>query len=514
VRTDLLQMAAKVPFDDRRAASYTLDDLRSALVREFLRDVRSSLLDERDDLEVYRCMRLSFRVNGHEVPRNVALLFFSDDPELKGFRGARIEVVHFADEAGGDVLEERVFRGPLHRQARDCLSYLGNLLMSYVEKHADRAEASGWVSFPYQALEETIVNAVYHRSYEGTPEPTKVYLYPDRMEITSYPGPAPGLSPEHFRPGRRIPQVPARNRRIGELLKELRLAEARSTGVPKVFRTMAENGSPEPRFEFDEERTYFTVTLPAHPEYVALSALREAALAAAKGDRRGAIRRLEAARRTLPGSGVIAAQLIAELCRDGDLDAAERVYQAFRGQGEKRDEGQVVAALATGYLNAERDADAGLLFNDLLDDDLLHTTDAEEATSLAILARRAGRLDRAHQILLDAGESVLGHARATHELARTKLRLAEQLGRSRRRLDREARARLLREAEGLLRRVVQMDAPATRRARAWRDLGRALKAMKAPEGEVRRAQEEAHRLAPEEPSEARAVPRKSSKPRS
>jgi ATP-dependent DNA helicase RecG len=37
-----------------------------------------------------------------------------------------------------------------------------------------------------------------------------------------------------------------RNRRIGEFLKELDLTEGRSTGVPKIFRTMAANGSPHP----------------------------------------------------------------------------------------------------------------------------------------------------------------------------------------------------------------------------------------------------------------------------
>jgi len=60
-----------------------------------------------------------------------------------------------------------------------------------------------------------------------------------------------------------VPSVPARNRRIGEMLKELKLAEAR--GIRKVFRAMIDNGSPPPRYEFDEERTYFTVILPAHP---------------------------------------------------------------------------------------------------------------------------------------------------------------------------------------------------------------------------------------------------------
>ena len=35
--------------------------------------------------------------------------------------------------------------------------------------------------------------------------------------------------------------------------------------VPKIFEAMARNGSPPPRFDFDEGRTYFRATLPAHP---------------------------------------------------------------------------------------------------------------------------------------------------------------------------------------------------------------------------------------------------------
>ncbi len=59
--------------------------------------------------------------------------------------------------------------------------------------------------------------------------------------------------------------MPPRNRRIGEFLKELRLAEGRHTGLSTLRREMSVNGSPQPFFDFDEARTYFCVTLPAHP---------------------------------------------------------------------------------------------------------------------------------------------------------------------------------------------------------------------------------------------------------
>ena len=55
-----------------------------------------------------------------------------------------------------------------------------------------------------------------------------------------------------------------RNRRIGEFFKDLKMTEGRSTGIKKIIDAMAENGSPKPHFEFDEEHTYFQVTLPIH----------------------------------------------------------------------------------------------------------------------------------------------------------------------------------------------------------------------------------------------------------
>lgn len=228
-------------------------------------------------------MKIVVPVNSHEVPKNIALLFFSEDPE-EFFNGAHIEVVQFGDDAG-DLIEEKEFHGPLNQQIKSCLNYLNSLGGSLLQKVPGQAEVEKTVPYPYEAMEEALVNAVYHRSYESTPEPVKVYLYPDRMEIISYPGPVAGIQLNNFEPGQSVPQVPARNRRIGELLKELRLAEGRGTGVPKIRRRMQENGSPAAKFDFDETRTYFRVTLPVHPKYRILHTLRTASHLWAIGDK-------------------------------------------------------------------------------------------------------------------------------------------------------------------------------------------------------------------------------------
>lgn len=58
-----------------------------------------------------------------------------------------------------------------------------------------------------------------------------------------------------------------RNRRIGEFLKELDMTEGRGTGIPKVLHAIRANGSPEPVFHTDPDRTFFLAELLLHPAF-------------------------------------------------------------------------------------------------------------------------------------------------------------------------------------------------------------------------------------------------------
>ena len=111
-----------------------------------------------------------------------------------------------------------------------------------------------------------MVNAVYHRSYEIR-EPIEVRITPQELLVLSFPGPDRSIRMEDLQAGRAVSRR-YRNRRIGEFLKELDLTEGRSTGIPKVLRVMQANGSPQPRFESDDERSSFLIRLPVHEGFV------------------------------------------------------------------------------------------------------------------------------------------------------------------------------------------------------------------------------------------------------
>ncbi len=491
----LIQQTARVPWDDRRAHDAQVEDLREAKVREYLRDVESGLIEEPDERSIYRRMRLTTKVNDHEAPRNAGLLFFARDP-VEWFRGAKIEVVQFAADRAGDVQEERTFRGGLVDQLRDCLNYLENLSTYHLQKQHDRSRVRGWVSYPMPALRETLVNALYHRGYDvDQPEPTKVYLFPSRVEITSYPGPAPGIEAGHLLPGAEVPAVPARNRRIGEFLKELGLAEGRLSGLRKVFQAMEANGSQPPRFDFDEQRTYFRATLPAHPEYAALSALRDAAHLRTLGEHREALRRVESAWASNPASAVLASEMIRAYANSGEVERAEEVLEAFEAQGPESAVSHVANTLVDVLWEAGEENKARKLLRQ--DRPAIFGQDAIDA---AILARRAKDSRAAHRYFERAGDAVYADPRALHEFAQAKLWLANEAYRRR---QPESNRRFLTEARTLLERVLQLDASPARHAWAWRDLARTRNWLKAPRRDVEEAYQRAMELLPDEPRFAR-----------
>ena len=264
---ELLTLANRIPFDDRQNTRASVIHLQPALIEQFLIDVGSELVERSRDMNLEEIGRRMQIVRGpDEAPRplNVGLLFFSGEP-AKWFPQTQIEVVHLPQGAGGDQLIEKTFNGPLANMLRDALAYLKNSVVTkYIWKHPDQAEASHYFNMPYAAIEEALVNAVYHRSYEER-EPVEVRITPDEMTILSFPGPDRSVNLEDLRQGRAVSRR-YRNRRIGEFLKELELSEGRSTGIPKILRAMKENGSGPPLFETDTDRTSFLVRLPVREE--------------------------------------------------------------------------------------------------------------------------------------------------------------------------------------------------------------------------------------------------------
>ena len=266
--TELMYLAATVPFDDRMNHNATLEDLNLGLIRAYLKQVKSDLFRESAEMDFSRLCRQMSIVDGPDeslLPKNVGLMFFNDTPS-QFFPLTQIDVVHFPDGPGADSFTEKTFKGPLHIMLQDALSHIHSMVIEEkVVKYPDRPDADRFFNYPFPAIEEALCNAVYHRSYEIR-EPVEVRVLPDSLTIGSFPGPDRSIRDQDIRALRFLSRR-YRNRRVGEFLKELEMTEGRGTGIPKMLREIEKNGSPEPIFHTDNDRTFFLVEFPVHPVF-------------------------------------------------------------------------------------------------------------------------------------------------------------------------------------------------------------------------------------------------------
>jgi len=263
---ELLSMANQIPFDDQINHRAEITDLNLTLIKAHLAETKSALRTESTDLpfsDLCRQMNIVEGPDEYLKPKNIGLLLFNEHPE-RFFLGAQIDIVEFEDETG-DRFTEKTFVGPVQQQIRSALTHMkNNVVTESVRKVPGQAEAVRFFNYPYEAIEEAVVNALYHRSYQSDSS-VEVRIFPGQIEIISYPGPLPPLDKDNLN-NEHVTARKYRNRRIGDFLKELHLTEGRDTGFPKIRRVMGENGSPEPVFETDDDRNYFMTLLAVHPE--------------------------------------------------------------------------------------------------------------------------------------------------------------------------------------------------------------------------------------------------------
>ena len=261
----LIELTARIPFDDRINQSATLDDLNLQLIQSHLKEVMSSLYEESTKIsfsDLCKHMRIAKGADELLRPTNAGLLFFNEHPE-QFFAGAKIEVIIHKHEVGKDYIE-KIFTGSIVHQLRDVLNYIqNNVIQEQVSKTSKNAEAIRFYNYPYQAIEEALVNAVFHRSYERE-NPVEIQIHLDKIEILSFPGPLPPVNKEMLKK-KRVVAREYRNRRIGGFLKELKLTEGRGTGLPIIYSSLEKNGSPPPVFETDDNLSYFLSVLKIHP---------------------------------------------------------------------------------------------------------------------------------------------------------------------------------------------------------------------------------------------------------
>lgn len=165
VLDQLRDSANRTPFDDRGNPSISLEDLSSVQVYEYLRKVDSRLLKTFRAQELEKTLEQMDLYEGPTERRylkNVAAMMFCEEPQ-KFFPVTRVEVVVFPEgrvRNPNRFYEAPVITGTVPQMIKETLNYLRTFIREYVSKPKNRAESERFYNYPYQALEEAVVNAL------------------------------------------------------------------------------------------------------------------------------------------------------------------------------------------------------------------------------------------------------------------------------------------------------------------------------------------------------------------
>ena len=277
----LRDMANRVPFDDRGNENISIDDISPLLLKDYLTKIDSRLAKANFATDMERILDQMQLYDGPKEKKNiknVAAMMFAEHPE-KFFPTTQVDIVVFPEgreKNPENFIEVPSILGPVPMMIRRTLDYLRtNIIKERITKPTDDEHSVKVFNYPFQALEEAVVNALYHRDYKER-EPVEITIEPNRISILSYSGPDRSISMESLKEANILRSRRYRNRRLGEFLKELDLTEGRATGIPTIQKKLRENGSPKATIETDESRSYFLIDIPARIDFVQdASSIRE-----------------------------------------------------------------------------------------------------------------------------------------------------------------------------------------------------------------------------------------------
>lgn len=268
VLDELRDLSCKIPYDERGNSNIAETDISLILLRDYLLKVGSRLADEMVSSPLSKILHQMGLYSGpseNRLIRNVAAMMFCENPS-KFFHYTQIDIVSFPKGKIDDPnnFSEISFVGSVPQMiAQTMLYFKSNVLREFIHKVPGQQESIRYWNYPYEAIEEAVVNSCYHRDYSQF-EPIEITIEPHAITILNCPGPDRSIPSEDIQKGELLKSRRYRNRRLGDFLKELSLTEGRATGIPTIQKKLAENGSPRAIFETTDDRLSFVVTIPIH----------------------------------------------------------------------------------------------------------------------------------------------------------------------------------------------------------------------------------------------------------
>jgi predicted HTH transcriptional regulator len=194
-------------------------------------------------------------------PRNFTLLMFGKKASITALFTEAYTVlsIYRGIDRSESTAERYIFTGSIIEQAKKSIELLNAQIYTAFDKNSNKPNQ---VKYPIRALQEAVINAIVHRDYE-IPEPIRITVFTNRIEIQSPGALHWGVDREKFLQGRASPKW--RNQSFAYLFNKLQLSQSEGQGIPTIIRTMKEEGCPAPIFEIESES--LTCILPANPRH-------------------------------------------------------------------------------------------------------------------------------------------------------------------------------------------------------------------------------------------------------
>ncbi len=208
-------------------------------------------------------------IDGILRPRNFTLLLFGKKTSINRWYTDAFTYLSIYDgtDRSASTAKRYELSGSIIEQAKQAIALLNQQAYATFDK---TDKMPNQVKYPIRALQEAVLNAIVHRDYSIS-DPIRITVFSDRIEIRS-PGELYwGIEKEQFLKGKASARW--RNQSFAYLFNKLQLTQADGQGIPTIFRTMREQGCPEPIFELGAE--HVTCILRAHPQHQMLQEQHE-----------------------------------------------------------------------------------------------------------------------------------------------------------------------------------------------------------------------------------------------
>lgn len=247
-----------LPFDLHPVPGSKIADLdMTRFENEYLPEAFSSEIlaaNQRTRFEQLAATRMAASVE-EPLPTVVGLLMMGKSPQdfIPGsyVQFLRIDGTCLTD----DVADSAEMRGTVPDQLRrldDKLAGHNRIAVDFASRFRELRIAT----YPMEALQQIVRNAIMHRTYESTNAPVHVYWFNNRIEVMSPGGPYGRVTTTNFGEDG---IVDYRNPSLASAMKTMGLVQRFGVGIALARKQLEDAGHPELDFDIDDNNVRVTV---------------------------------------------------------------------------------------------------------------------------------------------------------------------------------------------------------------------------------------------------------------